>query len=218
MIASRSMSIAANTASSASSDHGGRRSRKASLPAGGAIEGWSSKLDIFRGRALPGRIAEECRGMIRHDQRNAIGTVEPSAEPPDRLLRVEQRLRGERPEGDDHLGTDQLDLPHEIRAAGLDFLWLRIAIARRPMFEDVADVNVLSLQVDRAEDLVEELTGLADERTSKLVLRGTRCFADADEPRLWMTFARHRILRRLVERATGARGDGLHQVVERREG
>ena len=55
--------------------------------------------------------------MIRHDQRHAVVAVHLTAQLADRELRVEKSLRRERAERDDDLRPDQLDLPHEIRAA-----------------------------------------------------------------------------------------------------
>src|SRR6185503_4681840 len=109
MIASRSISMAASTACSASSDHGGRRSRNASSGADGAIEDSSSELDIVPRRPLPGRIAKESCRMIRHDQRYAVIVMNLSAQLADGVFGVEQCLCGEGPKGNDHSRLDQLD-------------------------------------------------------------------------------------------------------------
>src|SRR3569832_1005881 len=99
MTASWSMSIAARTACSESSEYGGRRSPYGSRPGGpGAIEYSTGKLDIFPGGALPGGIAKQCGGVIGHDQRHAIVTVHLAAQLADRELRLEESLGRERPE------------------------------------------------------------------------------------------------------------------------
>src|SRR5688500_15656139 len=103
------------------------------------------------------------------------------AELPDRQLRIEQSLRGERAERDDDLRTNDLELTHEIRTARLDFLRHRIPIHRRPMLEHVTDEDVLSAQVNGGENLRQELTCCADERAAGLVLGLTWCLADAHQ-------------------------------------
>src|SRR6185503_15206650 len=101
MIASPSMSMAASTACSASSEYGGRRSLYGSRP-WGAIEYSTGELDIFPGRALPRWIAKQRGGVIRDDQRNAVILVDRTAQLTNRELRLQQRLSGERAERDDH--------------------------------------------------------------------------------------------------------------------
>src|ERR1700681_3715166 len=70
-IASGSMSIADNTACSASSEYGGRRSLYGSR-AGAAIENSTGELDIFPSGAFPGRIAKQRGGVIGDYQRYAV--------------------------------------------------------------------------------------------------------------------------------------------------
>ncbi len=115
----------------------------------GAIEYSTGELDIFPGGALPGRIPEERGGVIRDDQRHAVVAVNLASQLADRELRLQQRLRRERPEREDHLRADQLDLPNEVRTARLNFFRQRIAVSRRTMLEDVADEDVLA-RADRS--------------------------------------------------------------------
>src|SRR6476620_279026 len=117
-IASGSMSMADNTACSASSEYGGRRSLYGSR-AGGAIEYSTGKLDIFPRRALPRRVSQQRRWVIGDDERNPVVPVHRPSQLADRGLRVEQRLRRERAEADDDLRLQQLQLSNEIRAARL---------------------------------------------------------------------------------------------------
>src|SRR5919112_3540205 len=116
MIASASMSIAAITACSASSEYGGRRSLYGSR-AGGAIEYSTGELDIFPRGAFPGLVAQQRGRVVRDDERNAVVPVHRAPELPDRRLGAEESLGRERPEGNDDLRPHQLDLPDEIRAA-----------------------------------------------------------------------------------------------------
>ena len=66
--------------------------------------------------------------------------------------------------------VDQLDLPEEVWLAGRDLLGLRVAVARRAALQDVRDEDVGARQPDPAEQLVEQLPRLADERDALLVL------------------------------------------------
>ena len=76
--------------------------------------------------------------MIGDDERHAVVAMNLASQLADRELRVEQSLRRERPERENHLRLDQLDLANEIRTARLDLVRQRIAVSRRPMLEDVA--------------------------------------------------------------------------------
>src|ERR1044071_4008856 len=105
MIASLSMSMAASTACSASSEYGGRRSVYGSRPCG-AIENSTGELDIFPGWALPRGVSQKRGRMVRDDERNAVVAMHLPAQLTDRELRLQQRLCGERAERDDHFGTD----------------------------------------------------------------------------------------------------------------
>src|SRR5688572_21288388 len=193
-IASRSMIIAPSTACSASSDHGGRRSRNVSAT-DGAIEEFSSKLDIFPRWPLPGRISQERRGMVRDHQRHAIISVNSAAQFADSFTCIQQRLGGKRPERHDHAWLDQLDLAEEIRTTGLNFIRHRIAIAGRAMLQDVANVDVVPRKFNGSENLVEELARLADKRSPEFVFGGTGRFSDAHEVGVGIPFTGNRILR-----------------------
>src|SRR5688572_30738776 len=171
--------MADNTACSASSEYGGRRSRNGSR-AGGAIEESSSKLDIFPGRALPRRIAEQRCRMIGDDQWDAIVPVQPSAEFADRLAGPQQRLCRKSAEGQHDLGAEELDLPNEIRGTSLHLVRQRIAVTGWPVLQHVADEDLFARQIDRAEDLRQQLAGLPDEWPPQLVLGRARSLADAD--------------------------------------
>jgi hypothetical protein len=56
------------------------------------------------------------------------------------------------------------DLTPEKRNAGYDFVWLGVAIAGWTALYDIAEIDVLPRQVDRLEDLCQQLTSLANKR------------------------------------------------------
>src|SRR5215213_4629521 len=218
MTASWSMSIAASTACSASSEYGGRRSPYGSRPSGGgAIEYSTGKLDIFPGGALPGGIAKQSGGMIGHDQRHPIVTVHLTAQLANRELRLEKSLGRKGAQRQYHLGPDELDLPYQIRRAGDHLVGHRIAVPGWAMLEDVGDEHVFTLEVDRGEDLVEQLARLSHERLSLLVLVRSRRLAHTHEIRVGTAHTRHGIGRRRVERTAATARDHLRDLLERVE-
>src|SRR5215211_2853210 len=87
--ASWSSSIAPSTACSASWLQGAERPTY-----GSAIEKLSGDTDVIPGRLLPVRVAEQRRGMVRHDERNAVVRMHLAAEIPQALAHAEQRLGG----------------------------------------------------------------------------------------------------------------------------
>src|SRR5512133_3296640 len=190
MIASASMSIAAITACSASSEYGGRRFWYGSR-AGGAIEYSTGELDIFPRGAFPGLVAQQRGRVVRDDERNAVVPVHRAPELPDRRLGAEESLGSERPEGNDDFRANQLHLAHQVRAARHDFVRVGIPVAGGPMFEDVRYEHLVTRQVDRRQDLGQQLTRRADERSPRLVLVLARRLADAHEVRVRVALARH---------------------------
>ena len=85
-----------------------------------------------------------------------------------------QQLGGEVPERADDLRLDQLELPEQVVLAGVDLLRQRVAIARRPAFQDVRHEHVAAGEADLGEQRVEQPARLADEREALLVLVGAR--------------------------------------------
>ena len=67
----------------------------------------------------------------RHEADPAADRVHAPAQPRDRRVHLEQRVRRERAERDDDLRPDDVDLLEQERLARRDFDGLRIAIARR---------------------------------------------------------------------------------------
>src|SRR6185312_4937750 len=210
-IASWSMSMAPNTAVSASSEYGGRRSPWRSLS--DAIEESTSELDIFPGWSLPSGIAEERGRVIGDDDGNPVVAVDRAAQLADRELRLEQGLRGERTECNDDRGSDDLQLTNQIRTARIHFGGERIAIAGWPMFEHVDDEDLVPAQLNRLQNLRKKLAGLSDERASRFVFARAGRLTDAHQSRCCAAFARDRVLGRAIEIALATRADERSQVV-----
>src|ERR1017187_2929552 len=156
--ASASSSIAPSTACSASSDQGGLRSRNGSRAACGAIENSAGELDIFPSGALPRWIAEQRGGVVGDDQRHPVIAVYLTAQFTDRLRGLQESLRRERPEGKDHPGPEQFQLPQQEGTPRLDLVRHGVPVARRAVLQHVADEHVFASEVYGGEDLRQQLS------------------------------------------------------------
>src|SRR6266511_1744226 len=107
---------------------------------------------------------------------------------------VQERLRGEFSQCDDHFRLHGIDLPKQKRLAGVDFVRLRISIAGRTAFDHVCDVDISACEADRLDDFREQLTGAADERLPLLVFVRARRFADEHQIGVWIADTEHHLL------------------------
>src|SRR5689334_13326100 len=93
---------------------------------------------------------------------------------------------------------------------------MRVAILRRPAFEDIRHEHVLAIEVDLGQQLVEQLAGLADEREPHPVLVGARRLADEHQIGVGVAGPEHDRGARLVQGAARAPPrllvDGLQQL------
>src|SRR5213594_4204091 len=149
--------MAPSTACSASLLHGVWR--PANSGAERSADETAGDADVIPGRFLPVRVAEQGSRMIGHDQGNTAEAVHEVPQRPQRLLGVEQGLRGRPAHREDHLRLHDLDLAEQVRHARGDLVELRQAVLGRTAFDDVADEDPLTRQLDRAEDLGEQLAG-----------------------------------------------------------
>jgi len=102
----------------------------------------------MRGSRVEDRVQQQVVSAERHLLLLAVHAGDPG-----RLAGEE--LRCEVAERRDHPGPDQLDLLEEVRLAGLDLLWQRVAVPRRPALQDVRDVDLLARHPDTGEQLLE---------------------------------------------------------------
>src|SRR6185312_9798223 len=150
--ASWSSSIAARTACSASWLQGAARPTY-----GSAIEKLSGDTDVIPGRLLPVRVAEQRRGMVRHDQRNTVVRVHLAAELSQAFPDTEQRFAGGAPHREDHLRPEQLELAVEIGNAGRDLIRQRLSILGRTALDDVGDVHRTPRNINSLENRVQQM-------------------------------------------------------------
>lgn len=125
----------------------------------------------------------------RHD-RDALVRLPGAAQLRDALFRDEQVLRRHVAEGHDDLRVDGTDLFLHEADAGFDLVWFGIAVPRRAAFDDVADVDVLALQLHALDnDVRQELAGLSDKGSGLLVFFKARPFTDEYDRGLRVPFA-----------------------------
>src|SRR5262245_52920102 len=138
------------------------------------------ELEIFPGHALVllTRVAQqECR-MEGRNQHGAAVWMEAPAQLADRLLRLEQRLRGHAAEREHHLRLQDGELRGQERRARGQLVGLGVAIAGRPTKDCIRDVHLVARELDRLEHLGQELACAADEGLALDVLVGAGTLPD----------------------------------------
>jgi hypothetical protein len=115
-----------------------------------------------------------------------------------------QELCREVPQRADHGRLDQVDLRAQVVMAGLDLPGLGVTVARGAAFQDVRDEHIAALEPDLVEQLVEQLSGLSDERQPHPILVGPGRFANEHQVGVGVAGAEHDRRAGLVERAADA--------------
>src|SRR3989442_12538476 len=108
--------MAPSTACSASLLQGAWRP---AYSAGCSVEETAGDADVIPGRLLPIGVAQQGCGMGGDDDRDAPEPMDLVLQAPDRLLRVEERLRPVAPHRQHDFGLEDLDLSEQGRRAGL---------------------------------------------------------------------------------------------------
>src|SRR5256886_160040 len=188
--ASWSSSMAPSTACSASLRHGVWRPASSEVRSADETAG---DADVIPGRSLPVRVAKQGSRMIGHDQGNTAESVYQVPQGPQRLLGVEQGLRGRPAHREDHLRLHDLDLAEQVWHARRDLVELRQAVLGRPALDHVANEDPLARQIDRAEDLGEQLAGRPDERSPGFVFHPSGPFPHRDQAGLRRSFPGNRV-------------------------
>src|SRR5882757_1914296 len=137
------------------------------------------KFQIFPRFALLRRRAQQVGRVISHDQGDAgcaeyMDLLAQSAE-----LRVgpQQILRGDAPDHQHDLRSQQRDLPVQVRQTFDGFFRQGVAILWRAALQDVRDVYLFALEADGPQHGIQELAGAADEGLALAVLLGAGRFA-----------------------------------------
>src|SRR5262245_61859546 len=114
--------------------------------------------------------------MESGDHSHPIDVMEFTAKPRDRRGASQERLSGKFPETADDLRANRRNLTLQERTASKNFVRLGIAVVRRPAFQDIADIDILTFDACGFDDLRQQLAGSSDKRQTLLVLFITRCF------------------------------------------
>ena len=120
--------------------------------------------------------------MIRDDHRPRFRAwsrrgemVQFPAQFTNRSIRTEKRLRRDSAYAQNQLRIDELNLPIQKGNARLNFFGPRIAIVRRPRFQNVRDEHLLASKPYRLQHRIQELTSSTDERlTLSIFIRAGR--------------------------------------------
>src|SRR5262245_33804118 len=107
-------------------------------------------LHVFPDVPLAIRTAQQEGGMKRGDQHNPTPkVVNTSAQPGDRRVGAEKRVRRKRAQRNDDLGSNRVDLTEQEGLTGRNLVRFRVAIAGRPALQDVRDIDIAPLELNR---------------------------------------------------------------------
>src|SRR5262249_13093138 len=135
-------------------------------------------LHVFPDLALFLRGTEKIGGMESGDDSHAVNVGELPAQSGNGSCRFNHGLRRESGQTANDFGTDYSELLFQEWIAGRNFIWLRIAVFRKPALQDVANVDLFTLQIDRFDDLRQKLARAAHKRQTLLIFVVSRRFAD----------------------------------------
>src|SRR5258706_4605859 len=122
----------------------------------------------------------------------------------DAFAYFQQISQGSVPHYDNNVRLHCRDLAKQKRPADCGFLEGRLAIARRPAAIDVADQDVFALHANRFDDLGQQLTGPADERSALGVFISARGFTYKHQTRLVISMSIDDLCPTFAQTATGA--------------
>src|SRR5437867_653156 len=154
-----------------------------SMPGERSGDETAGDADVIPGRLLPMGVPEQGGRMVRNDNRNAPEPMDLVPQGAERLLGVEERLRRGPAHREDHPRLHELDLAKQVGDARRDLVVLRLPVLGRPAPHHVADERPFARQVDRGEDLGQELARRSHERPPRLVFHTARALAHDDEAR-----------------------------------
>ncbi len=143
------------------------------------------------------------RRMIHGDHRPAADPLRPAMDGGDASVGDEARHR-EAPKSDNDFRIDGPNLTFQVTRAGFNLLGLRVAVARRAAFDDIRDIDLIPLHLDRGQQLLQEAARRADKRPALLVLVKTRPLSDKHQFGVRRSLAGHRKFARGVQFAIGA--------------
>src|SRR4030067_1002059 len=104
--------------------------------------------------------------MVGGENLDPLKVKDPPAERSNFGICLKKRLGSKSPQGTDDVGLNGLDLLHQKRRTTPDLIGLWVPILRRAAFDDIGDVDLLSLEMNGLNDLGQKLPRLSDKRSS----------------------------------------------------
>ncbi len=133
-----------------------------------------------------------------------------------RSVSAHQHLRCNTPQTHNYFRFDQLDLLPEVRQARVDFFLLRIAVTGRAALENVANVDLLALEVDRLENFVEQLPSAPDKRLTLRIFFCSGRFTNHHHICVGIANTKDKIRARKAQRTLRAVTDHRIQLIDAR--
>ena len=152
--------------------------------------------------------------MVCREKRNPVERRHFPADAGDRGIRFKKGIVGMPPERADNPGTDDLYLAEKIIPAARRFVRFGVTVARGAAFQDVAYVNVASLQADPLNERIEQFACPADKRPALIIFFFPRRFTDKHDVSPGVAFAKDDRLTRPGKVAPGARHSCRFEAVE----
>jgi len=106
---------------------------------------------------------------------------------------VEYCLHGRSAKRHDDPGRNQFDLPVQEGQAQGHFLRRRCAIARRPPWHRIGDIDLGSIQPDRRQHTVQQLSRFANKWLALTILFSPRRFADQHDVGVRIAIGKHEL-------------------------
>ena len=136
--------------------------------------------------------------MISGHQRDSLIVVKSTPQKGDRNICFEQGMGGKGPQGTDRFRSDGLKLPDQERFTGFNLLRFGIPVAGWPAFQDVADVNILSLQPHGNDYPRQQLPCFTDKRPSLHIFVCSGRFADKDKAGMTISLTEDKVCSRFA--------------------
>jgi hypothetical protein len=135
-------------------------------------------LHIFPDLSFSFGIPEQIGRVIGGNNLDPAQVKDLSTKARNLAIRFKKGLGGKGPKGTDDVRPDDMDLLQEKGLTTLNFIGFRVPILRRSTFNNVGDIDLLSLEMDGLNDFGQELSCLSNKKPSLNVLVITRAFSD----------------------------------------
>jgi len=140
---------------------------------------------------LRGRISQQVGWVIGGHQSGATKGVNLSSESAYRCPDLQEGLGRGQAEATNHLRLQDRKLSHQEGRTGGDLIFLGRAVARRPAFDHVADVDLVPTHLYGFDHPGQQLPRPSNEGKTLPVLFNTGSLADKNQSGLWVAGSEH---------------------------